>query len=180
MDKYLSARQVELKSTGRDEQWIRNVINNDPSILRLGELKVVETNEMRASGAEGNFLMGNADDSVRYEIGVTLGKLDESTIIRTIEYWDIERKRFPSLQHRAVIVTEEIPNGFFNVISFLNETVPITVLLVNAFMVESYFVLLFAKVFGISESSAYEEQGTSVHFDREYWEKQLSQILQSQ
>ncbi len=37
-----------------------------------------------------------------------LGAVDESHIIRTIEYWDVERQRYPTLQHRAVIVAEEI------------------------------------------------------------------------
>ena len=30
--------------------------------------------------------------------------MDESHIIRTIEYWDIERRRYPQYEHVAVIV----------------------------------------------------------------------------
>ena len=45
-----------------------------------------------------------------------LGKTDESHIIRTIEYWDIERKRYPQYDHTAVIVAEEITSRFLNVI----------------------------------------------------------------
>ena len=32
-----------------------------------------------------------------YEVEVMLGVLDESHIIRTIEYWDVERQRRPNL-----------------------------------------------------------------------------------
>ena len=53
-----------------------------------------------------------------------LGALDESHIIRTIEYWDVERQRFPTHDHRAVIVAEEITSRFFNVIRLLNRAVP--------------------------------------------------------
>jgi hypothetical protein len=45
-----------------------------------------------------------------------LGSLDESHIIRTIEYWDIERQRRPTFEHRAVIVAERITSRFFNVL----------------------------------------------------------------
>ncbi len=41
-----------------------------------------------------------------YEEEVMLGALDESHIIRTIEYWRVERQRRPGSEHRAVIVAE--------------------------------------------------------------------------
>ena len=57
-----------------------------------------------------------------------LGALDESPGIRTIEYWDIERQRYPTYEHRAVIIAEEIPARFFNVIRLLNRAVPLIAL----------------------------------------------------
>jgi hypothetical protein len=42
-----------------------------------------------------DLLLQDADGNRRYEVEVQLGKTDESHIIRTIEYWDIERKRYP-------------------------------------------------------------------------------------
>jgi hypothetical protein len=32
-----------------------------------------------------------------------LGATDESHIIRCIEYWDIERRRYPAYEHCAVL-----------------------------------------------------------------------------
>ena len=48
----------------------------------------------------------------------------ESHIIRTIEYWDIERKRYPQYEHCAVLVAEDITSRFLNVISLFNGTIP--------------------------------------------------------
>jgi len=45
-----------------------------------------------------------AESTRRYEVEIQLGATDESHIIRTIEYWDIERKRYPQYEHTAVIV----------------------------------------------------------------------------
>ena len=40
----------------------------------------------------------------RYEVEVQLGPTDEAHIIRTIEYWDIERNRYPQYEHCAVLI----------------------------------------------------------------------------
>jgi hypothetical protein len=69
--------------------------------------------------------MSDPETGTRYEIEIMLGALNESHIIRAIEYWDIERQRYPTLEHRAVIVAEEITSRFFNVIRLLNRAVPI-------------------------------------------------------
>jgi hypothetical protein len=52
--------------------------------------------------------MADFESDIRYEVEIMLGAVDESHIIRTIEYWDVERQRYPTLQHCAVIVAEEI------------------------------------------------------------------------
>jgi hypothetical protein len=38
---------------------------------------------------------------------------------------DIERHRFPDIQHRGLIVADEITHRFFNIVSLLNRAVPI-------------------------------------------------------
>jgi hypothetical protein len=48
--------------------------------------------------------MHYADTDLYYEIEIMLGNLNESHIIRAIEYWDIERQRRPQSDHRAVII----------------------------------------------------------------------------
>jgi len=47
-------------------------------------------------GGRIDFLLRNAEADTYYEVEVKLGALDESHIIRTIEYWDIERQRRPN------------------------------------------------------------------------------------
>ena len=64
---------------------------------------------------------------------IQLGTTDETHIIRTIEYWDIERRRYPGIDHVAVIAAEGVSGRFFNVISLLGDHVPIVALKVTAF-----------------------------------------------
>ncbi len=150
------------------------MIEKDPSILNLGDLAVIERERKQSSGGRIDFLMYNPDDGVRYEVELMLGTVDESHIIRTIEYWDIERKRFPSLEHRAVIVAEQITNRFFNIISLLNQSIPLIAIQLNAFTIESNLCLNFVKVLDINEPGDEELQGTSEIVNKEYWEQKVN------
>jgi hypothetical protein len=166
---------IKLREAGKDEKWLQNVVEDDPSILGLGDLAVIERERIQYSGGRIDFLLYNPEDSVRYEVEIMLGTLDESHIIRTIEYWDIERRRFPNLEHRAVIVAEEITNRFFNVIGLLNRAVPIIAVQLNAFSVDDSLMMNFVKVLDICEPGDEEEQGTDEPTDRKYWESKANQ-----
>jgi len=78
---------------------------------------------------------------VRYETEVMLGATDESHIIRTLEYWDKESRRYLDKDHRAVIVAEEITNRFFNVIWLLNRSIPIIAIQLNALECDGKLIL---------------------------------------
>src|SRR5665213_1571460 len=94
---------VSLRSLGLDEKWLQDRINDDPSILGLGDLEIAGKEHHQPVGGRIDFLMRDTEEEIYYEVEVMLGALDESHIIRTIEYWDIERQRRPKYDHRAVI-----------------------------------------------------------------------------
>jgi len=171
---YTKIKSVKLRDVGKDERWLQDRISEDPSILGLGDLVVIEKERVQASGGRIDFLMLEPEDRKRFEIEVMLGTLDESHIIRTIEYWDIERRRYPNFEHRAVIVAEDITNRFFNVISILNRSVPIIALQLNAFVVESKLVLNFVKILDLAQEEDPSEEEVSERTDRRYWENRAN------
>jgi hypothetical protein len=168
------ATPVRLRDVEKDEKWLQKTISDDPSILGLGDLSILQRERTQFTGGRIDFLMYNPEDGVRYEVEVMLGTLDESHIIRTIEYWDVERRRFPALEHRAVIIAEEITNRFFNVIGLLNRSVPIIAIQLNAITIDNSLILQFVKVLDIVESGDEEEQGTEELTDRRFWENKAS------
>jgi len=105
-----------------------------------------------------------------YEVEIMLGATDESHIIRTIEYWDIERRRFPSKEHRAVIVAEEITNRFFNVIALMNRSIPIIAIQLNVVKIDNKITLHFTKILDTYEEPEDDEEAGEAA-DRPYWEK---------
>jgi hypothetical protein len=164
---------VELRSAGLNEKWLQDQIEQDTSILGLGELEIIGKEHRQASGGRIDFLMYDDEEDLFYEIEIMLGTLDESHIIRTIEYWDVERQRRPTSEHRAVIVAENITSRFFNVLRLLNRSVPMIAVQLGAFKLDDNSVVLHAvTVLNVVEEAA--DPYVSVEAeqaDRTYWEK---------
>ena len=164
---------IELRAAGLDEKWLQEQILSDTNILGLGEIEVLSRERRQPQGGKIDFLMYSEEEKTYYEIEVMLGALDESHIIRTIEYWDIERQRRPTAEHRAVIVAEKITSRFFNVLRLLNRSVPMIAVQLNAFKLDETKIALHAvTVLDVSEETpetyALEQQEKT---DRAYWEK---------
>jgi hypothetical protein len=166
---YKKAQPMKLRDVGKDERWLQDRINEDTSILGLGDLTIIKRERPQYMGGRLDFLMFDPEDWVRYEIEIMLGTLDESHIIRTIEYWDIERRRYPGLEHRAVIVAEDITNRFFNIIALMNKAIPIIAVQLNAFTYEHQLFLNFVKVLDLAEPPEEEDAETQPDVNREYW-----------
>jgi hypothetical protein len=165
---------VELRAVGLDEKWLQAQIMNDTSILGLGELEVLSKERRQPQGGKIDFLMYSDEEKTYYEVEVMLGTLDESHIIRTIEYWDIERQRRPTAEHRAVIVAETITSRFFNVLRLLNRSVPMIAIQLGAFKVDDNSVVLHAvTVLNVAEEipEEYVVSEEAEQTDRKYWEK---------
>lgn len=173
---YRRSTLVRLRDIGKDEKWLQDKIEEDPSILGLGDLTVIKREKRQSSGGRIDFLMFDPEEEVRYEVEVMLGRLDESHIIRTIEYWDLERSRYPSLEHKAVIVAEDITSRFFNVIGLLNRAIPIIALQLNAVKVDTTFTISFTKLLDITELAATDDEGSGDTKDRNYWANRASPI----
>jgi predicted transport protein len=109
------------------------------------------------------------DTPRRYECELQLGATDETHIIRTIEYWDIERKRYPQYDHVAVLVAEEVTGRFLNVIHLFNGFIPLIVLKMTAYEIDGDIALTFVKVLDEVQLGV-EENDVSEPADRPYWE----------
>jgi hypothetical protein len=117
----------------------------------------------------------NPDTPRRYEVEIQLGKTDESHIIRTIEYWDLERKRYPQYERTAVIVAEDITSRFLNVISLFNGFIPLVALRLQAIRVDDRIGLVFTTVLNqIQLGLVDEDEEVQQVADRAYWERRAS------
>ena len=139
---------ISLKNNSEfNEQWVQELIAEDPSILGLGDLILRDKERIQPRAGRLDLLLQDADSNKRYEVEVQLGALDESHIIRTIEYWDIERKRYPQYDHTAVIIAEDITSRFLNVINLFNGMIPLIAIQMSALKLENNIGLIFFKIY---------------------------------
>lgn len=171
---YSKAEKISLKKEF-SEKWVQDRIEEDPSILGLGDLVIVERERKQSSGGRIDFLFLDPETQTMFETEIMLGSTDESHIIRTIEYWDIERRRFPTKDHKAVIVAEDITSRFFNVIALMNRSIPIIAIQLNALKVGNNILLNATKVLDIYEPPEDEEDLGLETVDRSYWESRSNQ-----
>ena len=152
-----------------NEKWVQARISEDPTVLGLGDLTLKDAERPQPSGGRLDLLLHDPENNIRYEVELQLGKSDESHIIRTIEYWDYERKRFPQYKHCAVIVAEDITSRFLNVISLFNGNIPIIAVQMKAVKVADSITLFFTTVLDVLTLGTEEEDEREV-VDRKYWE----------
>src|SRR5437667_4896250 len=154
-----------------NERWVQQRIAEDPSLLGLGDLILKDKERIQPKAGRLDLLFQDAESIRRYEVEIQLGQTDEAHIIRTLEYWDIEKKRYPQYEHTAVIVAEDITSRFLNVISLFNGAVPLVAIQMRAIRIGQNISLMFATVLDqINLGLVEEDEEVTEVTDRAYWE----------
>ena len=171
---YMKSERLWLKSnTAYDEKWVQKLIADDPKILGIsGDLVLKDYERAQPRAGRLDLLLQDINTKRRYEVELQLGATDETHIIRTIEYWDIERRRYPQYDHCAVLVAEDITSRFLNVISLFNGLAPFIAIQMQAVTLEDRMTLVFTKVMdefsrGLVDD---DEDGKIVGANKQYWE----------
>ena len=181
-NKYVKSEPIPLKGHPEfNEKWVQDLIANDPSILGLGDLVLRDVERIQPRAGRLDLLLQDTDTNRRYEVELQLGATDEAHIIRTIEYWDIEKKRYPQYEHCAVLIAEDITSRFLNVVSLFNGTIPLIAIQMQALKVGDHLTIVFTKVMdelsrGLIDE---DEDAKAAPTDRAYWEKRATKATVS-
>jgi hypothetical protein len=169
---YAKFERVSIKNHQElNESWVQDRIAEDPAILGLGDVILKDKERIQPRAGRLDLLLQEAESNRRYEVEIQLGTTDESHVIRTIEYWDIERKRYPQYDHTAVIVAEDITSRFLNVISLFNGMIPLMAIQMNALKLGDKIGLVFTTVLDqMSLGLVDEDEEVQEVTDRSYWE----------
>lgn len=175
MSNFTRPNRISLKNHPTySENWVQDIIADDPSIIGLGDLVLRDRERTQPRAGRLDLLLQDANTYKRYEVELQLGSTDETHIIRSIEYWDIERKRYPQYEHCAVLVAENIASRFLNVVSLFNGSIPIIAIQMQAYQVGDHITLVFTKVLDELERGLVDEDedAESAPTDRVYWENE--------
>ena len=167
---FRKSRVISLKSHPLySEKWLQERLAEDPSLLGLGDLALKGIERRQPKAGRLDLLFSDDNSNTRYEVELQLGATDESHIIRTIEYWDIERSRFPQYDHVAVLVAEDVTTRFLNVISLFNKSIPLIVIQMRALEVDGMLTLSATTVLDLTRLGTEEEDEVAEATDRNYW-----------
>jgi hypothetical protein len=135
-----------IREAGYNEAWLQDMIWKNPSCLGFGDLEALQKERSQPTGGRIDMLLKDPSNDTMYEVEIMLGATDETHIIRTIEYWDNEKRRWPTRHHIAVLVAEDINRRFFTVIHLLSHSIPIVAVQVSLIKLDGKEGLHFSKV----------------------------------
>lgn len=178
---YIKPEKLDLKKhPDFDERWVQKLIEDDPSILGLpGELEVRRTEKRLPGRGRLDLLLVDPETNRRYELELQLGPTDESHIIRTIEYWDLERRRYAEYEHCAVLVAESITDRFFNVISLFREAVPIFAIQMSGLKIGNQIAVHFTKILDPLADRDEDDEDRAPTIDRNEWVRRVGDEIVS-
>lgn len=177
---FMMAVPVRMKAHPEfSEAWLQSIIAKDPKILGLGDLQLYSRERRHPRAGRLDLLLCDEESGRRYEVEIQLGVVDEAHIIRTIEYWDIERKRYPQHDHCAVIIAETMTARFLNIIGLFNGHIPLIAIQVQLIRVGENVTLVFTKVLDELTRGDVEELSfdQTVQIDIKRWEEKFPQSM---
>lgn len=174
---------IGIRDCGYDEVWLQDQIFANPSSLGLGDLEAVTRERRQSSGGRLDILLKDLEDDSMYEVEVMLGETDETHIIRTIEYWSRERRKFPQRQHFPVLVAETITRRFFDVIQVLSHAIPLIAIQATIVEANGNRVLTFHKILDAyeepedSDAVEYESHDEAFWIEKAPWTNETAKAL---
>lgn len=166
------AKSVRLRALGKNEAWLEEQVRLRVDMLgpEFEGTEVVASQRPTQGGGRLDLLLQDSERDRRYVVELMLGQLDESHLIRTIEYWDIERRRYPAYEHVAVIIAEDITTRFLNVISLMAGNIPIIAMQMNLVAIENKIALQFIKVLDLRDLRRDDvSEQAPIGSDRQAW-----------
>ena len=155
-------KKIFIRNTGKDEYWLQDIIYANPEKLGLGKLVAVRKEKKQSNGGRLDILLKDPSDNTMYEVEVMLGETDPSHIIRSIEYWDNEKRKYPQRQHFAVLIAESFDRRYFNVIQLLSLNVPMIAIQADLLEVGNEKILNFTKILDVYVEAEDEEEANPV------------------
>lgn len=161
-EKIRFGKKVFIRNSGKDEYWLQDIIYENPSQLGLGNLVPVSKEKKQSSGGRLDILLKDSEDNSMYELEVMLGETDPSHIIRSIEYWDNEKRKYPQRQHYCILIAESFDRRYFNVIQILSLNIPMIAIQADLLEINGDYILNFSKILDIYVEPEDEQEATAV------------------
>src|SRR5436309_2300523 len=123
-NEFVAATKVPLRDLQFPEAWLERKIRENSSILGLGSVKVVSFQRRYKKAGRVDLILLDEENGILYPVELMLGEVDESHIIRCVEYWLTESRKLSNKDWSviAMLAAENIRESrCFPVIEFLSQ-----------------------------------------------------------
>jgi len=155
-----------------NEKIVQDKIARKPTMLGLGDVVLKDKERLIPGGGRLDILIQDMNTNRRYEVEIQLGALDSDHLIRCIEYWDTECRRYPQYDHVAVLVVEEVTSRFLNILQIVGKAVRLKVIQMCATDLDGVIGLVFIPIFeSVDLGLIDDDEEVQEVADRAYWER---------
>lgn len=168
---------MNIREAGYDETWLQKEIEKNPSILGFDNVKLNLREKSQPTGGRIDFLLIDQDEQKMYETEIMLGSTNPDHIIRVIEYWDIEKKRYQNYDHYPVLVAEDFERRFFNVIQLFGHFIPIIAIKIMLIEVGGKKSVISTRIYSEQIDQELEPEINTVN--EEYWVNNAPEVVES-
>jgi hypothetical protein len=148
--KFVLGKRISLKNNPEyNETWVEGLIKQHPSLLGLSD-KVEYLSSQITNSNGGRLDLILKDDETIYSVELMLGALDETHIVRCLDYWlrNQTRPQFQENEHIPVLVAEHVLSSrFAEVAKMLSSRTNLIVIELAAIQVQEYLTIQCTTIF---------------------------------
>lgn len=122
---YIKAEIISLKNHPiYNEKWLQNCIQEDPSILGLGDLDFKYTEKIQINGGRLDTILYDSVSNKRYEVEIQLGATDEKPLFVPLNIGILNVKEIPNMTIVQSLSLKKLPVVFLMLFLYLTALFP--------------------------------------------------------
>ena len=116
-------KKVFIRDAGKDENWLRDVLQEHPDLLGLGGC--LTSGKRDSFPGRCHLALNDLIGDVRYDVAFMQGEIDVVRIITALGFWDRTARKRDAKYHYAVLVAESPEGRYFNLFQTLSLHLPV-------------------------------------------------------
>jgi len=126
-------RKISLRNKNINEKIVQEYFEQNTNIIGLTDGILLDKEEIQSRSKRLNMLFKESDTKNCYVVGIKLGILDEDHIKKTIEYWNLSKKKYPKYEHCIIFCVGNITGEAMILLNSYDKQSQIIVCIINAF-----------------------------------------------
>ena len=126
-------RKISLRNKNINEKFVQEYFEQNINFLGFTDGILLDKEEIQPGSKRLNMLFQESGTERCYVVGVKLGNLDENHILKTIEYWNLSKKKYPKFEHCIIFYVGNITGEAMLLLDSYNKQSQIIVYIIRAF-----------------------------------------------